>query len=409
MDVKEGIKLESRRFIGEWHEVAESVAEEAWIPIPDFAQLGSGTTSAHSESWCDRFFTAAADPHEGDARHFFSLARGDVPDLMRHEFELLDPFAEPAGEAAVAQDTEAPQEGGPENKAPEDGLQEEEAQGKQTQEAEAPDEQAEEPKKIAAHVVETRNWAILSVDAELLELPDEERLPALKSWISVLLESPLHGYELPEEVAEGTMFSISASSHPMMLSSWHERADGGIRNGALWFLCFKRVPQLMGFSNPDLWFEEPFRNEPDGALLLAAQAEKQAVLEPFAQRNDFAGSLAKLLLGRADATSVLAEAATDEEHPRVRTHQAHAYIGLAAAAQGDEEAARASFEACLEAMHSEDPAEDELPASAISRLAELRLTPPEDEEAADEGEAETPEDEEAADEEAEHPESGGPA
>ncbi len=353
MDLEEGQKLEAQRFIREWHEVAEGVADEAWIPIPDFPGLGSGTTRANSESWCDKFYTGLADPHEVEgAQHFFVLAKDAAPDLIKHTFEIVEKLPE---------DEEAPPA------------------------AEGDDENL---KKTPVTVVETRNWTILTVHEKLLERKQDEQLPALQEWLGKVLEEPIQGFDWPEALEEGCMLSTQASGHPMLLVQWHERADAGIRNGDLWALTFKRIPQLMGFSNPNMWFEEDFRKKPDGALLLAAQAEHDAAIEPFAACDeDWTEVLAQLLLGQGDVQSVMAEAWAEEDEVRERLHQAHCYIGLQALRAGDEEKAKEAFEACLKAMSSDDEDEDDLPASPISRLAEAKLQElAEEEEGDDDGE-----------------------
>jgi hypothetical protein len=37
------------------------------------------------------------------------------------------------------------------------------------------------------------------------------------------------------------------------------RADGGVRGGALYFLCFKKVPDHLGYPSEANWFSSDLR------------------------------------------------------------------------------------------------------------------------------------------------------
>jgi hypothetical protein len=51
-------------------------------------------------------------------------------------------------------------------------------------------------------------------------------------------------------------FTTSPTTDPEKMSSWEERADGGVMNGVLYFMLFKKNPSRDGYHNASGWFGE---------------------------------------------------------------------------------------------------------------------------------------------------------
>ena len=71
----------------------------------------------------------------------------------------------------------------------------------------------------------------------------------------------------PQEIREGTRFSTDPGKDVDGMWSFADRVDGGIRNGRLYFLLFKRREPTDGrriFLSAQHWFDgkcwEPYRN-----------------------------------------------------------------------------------------------------------------------------------------------------
>ena len=72
---------------------------------------------------------------------------------------------------------------------------------------------------------------------------------------AAIVREPLR-FEHCTPVADGSLFCTDADVDPRLLASWAERAEGGIRGGELWFVCYKRTSQQVGFANPAQWFSD---------------------------------------------------------------------------------------------------------------------------------------------------------
>ncbi|HEV3027270.1 MAG TPA: hypothetical protein VG457_06830, partial [Planctomycetota bacterium] len=66
---------------------------------------------------------------------------------------------------------------------------------------------------------------------------------------------------LPGTIEEGVQFTSNPDVPPDETFSWRERGDGGIRAGRLWFLCTRRIPDIVGFHNGMQWFSDGFREQ----------------------------------------------------------------------------------------------------------------------------------------------------
>ena len=68
-------------------------------------------------------------------------------------------------------------------------------------------------------------------------------------------------FQFPDQIREGTIFSTQQTTDPLFLPQWTERADGGIHNRVLYFLCYKKVLQNAGYDDIKNWFDPEFRRQ----------------------------------------------------------------------------------------------------------------------------------------------------
>lgn len=100
-------------------------------------------------------------------------------------------------------------------------------------------------------IVESRMFSVMRVRHR-----GDLRMEIVRAATSVL-KLPAD-FRYPEVLEEGATFSTNPTQHPMVLD-WPERMDGGIRNGRLWFLCYKRSQGVLGYRDPKAWFDDEFR------------------------------------------------------------------------------------------------------------------------------------------------------
>jgi hypothetical protein len=202
------------------HETKERIAR--WIerveriPPRAFTDAGRGATLppevlAESLYWCDEVFAKEANPHDAPgARRAVHHRSSSAPDLLRHEYVA-------AG--------------------------------------------------IGLTVIEGRNFLLVVVDPQSLDvpsLPAGERAAAIHDVAARIFRPPggrarTKDFVLPSEIGEGACFSTSASAEPLLLAAWHERVEGGIRGGRLYFLCYKKTAQQIGFAEEERWFDHARR------------------------------------------------------------------------------------------------------------------------------------------------------
>jgi hypothetical protein len=193
-----------------WLGSVDRVPENAYRPI-DVRILTETVAGRESLLWSDQFFAAEAHPYLelNRARHSIHAATEDTFDLIRHDYGA-------AGYSLT--------------------------------------------------VIETINFTqvrIADSAAAILGLSCEEAVTAVQTMVAAILnwmaEGPPWVFQLPQRLADGVTFSTNPDAHPFGLASWRERADGGIRGGYVYFLCFKKVPEILGYRNSQQWFDEDLR------------------------------------------------------------------------------------------------------------------------------------------------------
>ena len=188
---------------------------EKYTPVRDFGELPPEAL-ASSCFWCSSLFPSCADPHEPalSARVSVHVATAETLDLIKYDYLVNG---------------------------------------------------------ISATLIEGRNFALLRVAREsvdILALPPGERSAEIRRIAAAIFSGegrpPVGTFALPKTIKEGSRFSTAPSANPLFLATWSDRIDGGIHRGGLYFLCYKRVPQLVGFLNAHAWFDEAFRAQHHG-------------------------------------------------------------------------------------------------------------------------------------------------
>lgn len=215
--------------VGQYLDLLDQVEKKPRADLADFGQLPDGAgVKAESEKWMARFLLDAASPDQPDraVRRYVHRAEGDLPDVLRHEYDLSF-------------------------------------------------EQGKDLPKVAVHVVieETVSWMRIRPVVPGLDLratPVAARLSWL-SWLAsrVLRLQGTHRGRADEDaphtwvfrykdLEEGARFSTDASRTIRVMWSWADRVDGGIRGGQPYFLGHKHVEPASGrlvSLNPDHWFD----------------------------------------------------------------------------------------------------------------------------------------------------------
>jgi hypothetical protein len=113
---------------------------------------------------------------------------------------------------------------------------------------------------LPLRVIEGRSFVLVEVGRaglDVLALPAEEREAAIRGAAARLIAGGGElSFRLPERAEEGAFFSTNPETEAHAIGTWQERVDGGIRDGALFFLIPKKLPFLVGFLDGRQWFAE---------------------------------------------------------------------------------------------------------------------------------------------------------
>ncbi|HVR83158.1 MAG TPA: hypothetical protein VMU54_02530 [Planctomycetota bacterium] len=110
-------------------------------------------------------------------------------------------------------------------------------------------------------LVEGRNFTLLRLPApRVLQGSTAQRGAEIHRLARMLMTEPWT-FLLPGTIGEGIQFTSNPDVLPDETFSWKERGDGGIRAGKLWFLCSRRIPDIVGFHNGMQWFSDEFRGQ----------------------------------------------------------------------------------------------------------------------------------------------------
>ena len=183
---------------------------EKYTPLRDLAELPPQAL-ASSGFWCASLFPSCADPHEPElsARVSVHVATADTLDLLKHDYAVNG---------------------------------------------------------ISVSLIESRNFALLRVareNADILAQAAAKRGEEIRRVAKAIFggtdQQPLPAFVLPKVIEEGVTFSTAPLANPLLIATWRDRIDGGIHHEGLYFLCYKRISQIVGFWNGREWFDEDFR------------------------------------------------------------------------------------------------------------------------------------------------------
>lgn len=190
--------------IGVWLTVVDRAAAGDWVALPDFDALPP-RVRGDSSMWSERFFTPAASPAaQAHAVRGFHRATALTPDLLRHEYPL----------GALRLD-----------------------------------------------VVESINFFVVRVDGTpaILQVPVAERPDRVRAAAAAILRLDADNhhwvFRLPAVLSEGSRFDTDEAADPLYLPSWESRVDGGIHDGRLYFVCYKKFFERASFRDGDRWFD----------------------------------------------------------------------------------------------------------------------------------------------------------
>jgi hypothetical protein len=190
-----------------------------FVEVKDLAQLPDGARVAQdSQSWTGRFLTPAANPYSvPGVRRSIHHATEDTFDVVRHEYEAANQrlvVEETVNFVLVTVD------------APLESLQTGNENAKQ-----------DEINRVAAVVLKMAGTMV-----------GQNLQPAPYVWT----------FRFPAALREGSRFSTDPGQDPRRMWSWASRVDGGIHQGRLYFLCFKKPESTSGrYLTPDgqHWFD----------------------------------------------------------------------------------------------------------------------------------------------------------
>jgi hypothetical protein len=188
-----------------WLQAVDRVTPGQYKNLESFEALPDGAhVRADSESWSARFFTPKFDPYRQTepVKRSFHNAGADTYDMLRHQYAA---------------------------------------------------------QSLSLEVIETVTFTLLRFgpSKSLLSLPEENKRKAIMRAASAVLHLP-DDFQFPAPVIEGALFSTHAEANPITLRSWTARVDGGIHNGQLFFICYKRQEPADGkliFLNGQHWFD----------------------------------------------------------------------------------------------------------------------------------------------------------
>lgn len=198
------LRREASARVAGWLAAARRVPREDYTWVREFEEV-SGPTRADSWFWCDLLFRPEASPHceAAEARHGFHAATVETIDLLRHEYQAC-------GLDLVA--------------------------------------------------TEGRNFLVVEVarpGPEILAGGARSREAIRGIARALFADAGLCAAPLCP-VGDGG-FAVNPQADPLLLARCAERMDGGICGGSLYFVQYKKSPQLIGYLDACQWFDAELR------------------------------------------------------------------------------------------------------------------------------------------------------
>jgi hypothetical protein len=114
---------------------------------------------------------------------------------------------------------------------------------------------------VPVRALETRNAILLTTRLATGDLRRQ-----VQSMADLLLRMQDEGYRLEFQYGAVTGSKFYFTSNPerdvARLRFWHDRVDGIAEPGAVTFLFYKKVEQLLAYQDDRHWFGESFRRQP---------------------------------------------------------------------------------------------------------------------------------------------------
>lgn len=217
MNKEDVIEAAADELVRDWLASVDRVRPEEYTALARFDDAPA-QARADSYYWSDCFFSPQASPHNPDAdvRHQIHPATQDTCDLLRHEYAVCG---------------------------------------------------------IPLVVIESRNFTLIQVQEPTAEELLAHREPKCGAEIlrlaGILLNRSGHDedpdsapatFQLPATLSQDCVFSTNCDADPHLLPCWFDRIDAGIHSGNIFFLCYKKISQLVGFFNAQQWFEDNARS-----------------------------------------------------------------------------------------------------------------------------------------------------
>ena len=201
--------MEGDELIRIWLDSIDRVSRKGFVPLADFKTLPDAVLGG-TRLWSARFFTPEANPtHQTNGiKYSYHLSTADTPDLLRYEYEF---------------------------------------------------------KSLNLEVIESSSYTFVRVRQRpgSADLKQNERVGFINRTATMILnmrdENHNWEFQFPSAVADDTRFSTDPNADPIAMTSWESRADGGIRNGDLYFLLFKKIPDRPAYPDIQRWFDNRFR------------------------------------------------------------------------------------------------------------------------------------------------------
>lgn len=190
--------MEGEKLIQAWLGAVDRVPDDQFEAIASYKELPE-LVQGNSSLWCERFFAPEANPHlrKPAPRLSCHVATETSPDLLRHQYSV-------------------------------DNLQ--------------------------LDVIESVNFTLIRIRGAA----NPADVPGLAPRILNVKDST-HQWTFPAPSANQPWVSTSPGADPLSMASWTKRADAGLHQGALTFLCFKKDDQRVGYRDIQGWFGPAFR------------------------------------------------------------------------------------------------------------------------------------------------------
>jgi hypothetical protein len=210
----------SREALDVWLPMLERARLGDYVPLAGFQQLSGGSgVETDSRLWSERFFSSGAGPYAAgvEVKRSVHATTADTVDVLRHEYNAggFELVVHETGEFMM--------------------ITVERGMG----------DLLRLTRRDQVIQIEQAAMRILAVRGTFI---GQDMEPQAYHWV----------FQFPPSITEGTRFSTDASKDVSMMWSWANRVDGGIHDGRVYFMAFKRREATDGrrvFIDMRHWFD----------------------------------------------------------------------------------------------------------------------------------------------------------